>query len=411
MSTRQMSKSRRQFLKQGVASLAGASMLPSMLHSEDKKVEKQEERKEKVQLVLRTLGRTGIKVPVIGLGCGFIEEPQMVHAALDSGLTHLDTGYTYGNGNSETMLGKVFTGRPRDSFVIATKIYLPQDNRTGKLVDNVDGAMFSTMFAESLRRLKLDFVDILYLHDIVHPDAVGVKPIMEVMCEIKKQGKAKAIGISTHQNEPAVIRATTDQKIYDVILTAYNFRQPHQEEVKKAIAYAANAGLGVVAMKTQAGVYWDRERKQPINMKAALKWVLQDENVHTTVPGMTSFDQLETNLSIMADMKLTPGELADLKLSPAISKNQMGLFCSQCSTCRSQCRYNLDIPVVMRSYMYAYGYKKPSQSRETLAQRDIKTIRCRECSTCAVTCPMGFDVKSKMKDIIRILDVPGEFLV
>ena len=76
------------------------------------------------------------------------------------------------------------------------------------------------------------------------------------------------MGVSTHQNEPAVIRAAVEEKIYDVILTAYNFRQPHWKEVKQAIAYAAQEGLGIVGMKVLAGAYWDRERKQPINAKA-----------------------------------------------------------------------------------------------------------------------------------------------
>jgi len=56
------------------------------------------------------------------------------------------------------------------------------------------------------------------------------------------------LGVSTHQNEAEVIRAVVEEKIYDMVLTAYNFRQPHREEVKKTIAYAANAGLGVVGM-------------------------------------------------------------------------------------------------------------------------------------------------------------------
>ena len=114
-------------------------------------------------------------------------------------------------------------------------------------------------------------------------------------------------------NEPEVIRAAIASGAYNVVLTAYNFRQPHAAEVEKAIDEAAKAGLGIIAMKTQAGVFWDRERQHPINMKAALKWVLRNENVHTAVPGFTTFEQMEIDLSVMEDSTLTPAEELDLR--------------------------------------------------------------------------------------------------
>ena len=61
--------------------------------------------------------------------------------------------------------------------------------------------------------------------------------------------------------------------------------------------------------------------------------------------------------------------------------------------------------------MYAYGYRNPAKAKETLQQKSIKDITCRECNTCTVTCTMDSDVSDKIKDIIRVLDVPIEFLV
>ena len=70
----------------------------------------------------------------------------------------------------------------------------------------------------------------------------------------------------------------------------------------------------MVAMKTQAGVYWDRARRRKINMTAALKWVLQDENVHTTIPAPSNFNELREDIAVMQDPNLTPEEQRDLKL-------------------------------------------------------------------------------------------------
>jgi predicted aldo/keto reductase-like oxidoreductase len=226
---------------------------------------------------------------------------------------------------------------------------------------------------------------------------------------MKKEGKTRFVGISVHTNEPEVIRAAVDSKVHDVVITAYNFRQPHLADVQKAIDYAAKAGLGIVVMKPLAGVYWDRERKYPINAKAALKWVLQNENIHTTIPGFSTFDQMETDLSVMKDLTLTPQEKANLKIGEKLALT--GLYCSQCRQCLSQCPKKLDIPTLMRSYMYAYGYRNLSKARETMERIDLSSLACNNCATCSVKCTMGFNVRDKIKDISRIKDIPAEFLV
>jgi predicted aldo/keto reductase-like oxidoreductase len=407
MNKNNIQKSRRDFLKKGITGVAGASLLPSFLQGKEVK-EKNKEGKSKPKLIYRTLGRTGIRVPIVGFGCGGANNENLLRAAVDAGVMHFDVANICHFGNSETTLGEIMKGKPRDSFVVSTKVLMDNDPRTGLFPKNTDIGKFKKKFTESIDRLQTGYVDILYLHMMNNPAALGFKPLTDVMLELKKQGKIRAIGVSTHENEPEVILSAVDNKIFDVILTSYNFRQPHKEEVKAAIDIAAKAGLGVVVMKTQAGVYWDSKREHPINMKAALKWALQDKNVHASIPGITNFEQLELDVSVMEDLKLTPAEIKDLKLGE--ETNVSGLFCPQCGDCRSQCRYNLDIPTLMRSYMYAYGYRNPAHSKWILEGKDLSTITCRDCKTCAVSCTMGFNVPEKIKDIVRVLDVPEDFL-
>ena len=406
MNSKRWNKSRREFLIKSITGVTSVSLLPSLIKGEGRA-------KREKNSIYRTLGRTELKIPIVSLGCGLVDNPQLVRAALDAGVFHFDTAPGYGSGANESILGEVFKGRPRDSFVVATKIGLPADNRTGLLPKSISSAQFKAYFHNaldtSLKHLQLDYLDILYLYGPNNPDLIGLQLVKDVMLEVKEERKASFLGVSFHQNEPAMIQASVDEKIYDVILTSYNFRQPHKEEVKKAIAYAAKAGLGVVAMKTMAGVYWDKERKHPINAKAALKWILQDENVHTTIPGISTFDQLELDISVMEDLTLTPKEREDLKLGQKTGMS--GLYCAQCGRCRLQCRYNLDIPTMMRSYMYAYGYKNPAKAKETLQFLDLSNLACNRCTTCHVQCTMEFDVRNKVIDIARIKHVPKEFLV
>ena len=161
-------------------------------------------------------------------------------------------------------------------------------------------------------------------------------------------------------------------------------------------------------MKPMAGSYWDREKKQPINGKAALKWVLQDPNVTFSVPGITSVDQIEADMSIMADPVLTPQELADLKLTG--EPNPEGTFCAQCGSCQEQCPSAGDIPTLMRSYMYAYGYRDLGKARGALDQTSADDLACGNCAACRVTAPWASTSKERAMDIVRLKAVPEDFL-
>lgn len=400
-------ETRRNFLKKGAAGVAGAALFPAVANAGggEQKVEGKDNKK---KVIYRTLGKTGIKLPIVSMGARF-DTPDNIRAALDAGIKHIDTANTYGQGRHEEAIGEAVKDRPRDSFVIGTKVYMNMDSKTGLYPADAKPDLFYENFDAGLKRLGLDYVEILYLHDVVKGASVTFEPYLTAMKKIKESGKAKFIGISTHTNEPEVINAMVACGQYDVVLTAYNFLQPHRTAVEAAIERAAKAGMGVVAMKTMAGAYWDRERQQPINTKAALKWAMNNPNVHTSIPGFANFEEMEVALSIMEELALTPEERKDLKLDEATK--QAGLYCAQCGKCVAQCDRDLDIPTLMRSYMYAYGYRDLRKAKDALRHVDLTGIPCDDCGDCRVTdCSMGFDIKNKVQDIARIERVPDDFI-
>jgi predicted aldo/keto reductase-like oxidoreductase len=389
---------RRGFLKTGIAGAGAMALTPSVLSAATSIQEN--------NIVYRTLGKTGLKVPVISFGVMRSDSASLCKAALEKGIKLFDTANGYQGGNNETMLGNFFKSYPRDSFLLATKVK-PTTANDGKPNDQTSADKFLEMFSTSLSRLQMDYVDILYVHDIRHTDMLDHKPIINAVNNLKKQGKVKYVGFSTHSNEAEVINAAAELKTFDVILTQYNYRLAYLNELNSAIKKAAAAGIGIVAMKTVAGGgFLDRERTKPMNTSAAIKWVLSNPDIHTTIPGMTSFDQLEINSKILADISMNDQEKQDL----LAASSESGLFCKGCKECLLSCPKNLPVPDLMRAYMYAYGYSMPSMAQTLLADLGISSDPCSDCNECSVKCTNRFDLKEKIADISRLATVPADFL-
>jgi uncharacterized protein len=394
---------RRQFLKSTIMGTSGALLtIPTLAHGADN-ISGSEEKK----FITRKLGKTGIELPIVSFGVMRADNPALVKAALDAGVVMFDTAHGYQRGKNEEMLGDVLKDRPRTSYVLATKVP-PEDfdNKTGEVRAGSTPKAFLDKLDISLKRLKLDYVDVIYVHGISSRDGALHPAMLEAVQMAKKSGRAKHVGLSTHRNEPEVIQAAIESGVYEVVLTAINFKQDYFPKLKAAIAAAAKAGIGIVAMKTMAGGFHDKERKQPINCKAALKFVLQDENITTAIPGNTSFDQLNMNVSINTDLKMTDEEKASLLLG----KSEGGLYCQGCEHCVPNCPQGLPIPEIMRAYMYTYGYRAPELAHSLLTSLSLPEKPCSDCSHCGAVCAKGFDISERIKDVSRITKVPIEFL-
>ena len=389
---------RRNFLKTGIAGAGVLAISPNLI--------KRGAAFAPDDVICRTLGRTGLKIPVISFGVMRSDNPGLCKASWDKGIRLFDTANGYQGGNNEIMLGKFFKDYKRDSFIVATKVK-PQTDRDGKPTDQAAAEKFLELFNTSLGRLQMDHVDILYIHDVSNPELLEFKPLVNAVKKLKKEGKIRFMGFSTHRNEPAVINAAADARIWDVILTQYNYRLAYVNELNAAIKKAAGAGIGIVAMKTLAGGgFLDREKTKPMNTTAALKWVLSNPDVTTTIPGMTTFDQLELNAGILSDISLSDKEKGDLVADNAVP----GLLCSGCGQCLASCRKKLPVPDLMRAYMYAYGYAMPSMAKDLLADIGTGENPCSDCTSCSVNCSRKFNVAGKIKDVSRLVNVPSDFL-
>ena len=381
---------RRDFIKLTAAAGVALALPSANVHAEENDVNKK-------KMPMRTLGaRTGIKLPVLSMGVMRADNSSVVKAAYNSGIVMFDTANGYQNGKNEEMLGEFFADKKRESFILATKVKeSPSDEAAAKFLEK---------FEISMKRLQMPYVDILYAHAIGDAEEVNYTPVLESMLKLKKDGRVKYLGVSTHSNEPDVINAAIDNGNYDVILTSYNYTQSHLAALNPAIERAAKAGIGIVAMKTMAGGYLDKERTKKVNSRAALKWALQNPNIHTAIPGFTSFNELEESLDAAMNLKLTKDEKKDLLAA------NTSLYCQGCRICKTQCPKHLPIPDMMRAYMYNYGYQSPALAKEVIDELALTGELCGNCTDCSVKCTAGFNVAQKVMDIARLKDIPKEFL-
>ena len=332
----------------------------------------------------RTLGRTGLKLTVIGIGTFRTTEPAVMQVAFDRGVNYLDTARSYHDGNNEGYVGKALKGY-RDKVYVSTKVVLGPKEKMAQSIDT------------SLQKLGTDYVDILFLHHLETKDQVMNDAAREVLVTAREQGKARFLGVSTHKNEIEVIDAmiADEDKLYDAVMAVYNFKSG--KAVGEAMARAAKAGIGVVAMKTQAGGYDTKELGDVSPHQAALKWVLQNNDVTTTVPSMVNLDQIKDDTALLT-MDLTMSR-ADHRALDRYGDAIASRYCLRCGACESTCPSGVDIPTVNRCLMYAEGYGDMANARAAHAElaARVSASVCGDCAECVARCANGIALPQQMR--------------
>ncbi|HQL23736.1 MAG TPA: aldo/keto reductase, partial [candidate division Zixibacteria bacterium] len=332
--------------------------------------------------------------------------PEVVRASYELGVRYFDTAARYQNGRNEEMVGAVIRQLGvRDKVVISTKEILP-GRREGDGAGAVKRKLVEQCEA-SLKRLGMETVDILYLHGVSSPEEMKEAGALEALAELKKQGKVPAVGVSTHQNMAAVLKAAAEGGFYDVVLTVINVSLADDADLLGAIAAAARAGVGVVAMKTQAG---GARLPNPATLKdyaggtiatASLKWVLRNEHIASAIPGYDNFQHMEEDFSVARGLDYTAEEakfLSDNRLTLGLA------FCRQCRRCEPSCPHRADIPALMRTHMYAAQYANFEEARATLGEiapgRGLHA--CGACERCAARCAHAVDIPGRIERLKTI---------
>lgn len=302
-----MSFTRRQFLE----SAAAASVLAQAGIAADVD--------SKSGMPMRTLGKTGARVSVLAFGSGsrwlaYKDEDKALAAmarALDAGVTYIDTAYAYGNGQSETWVGKLMPER-RKRVWLATKVSARKGDEAMRIIEG------------SLKRLQTSQVDLLHIHSLLGADDLAAieaaDGVLNVVRKMREQKVARFIGITSH-TDPEVLKTALERHDFDCTQMALNAAKagqakgisalgevhPHSFE-SLALPVANRKKMGVIAMKVFA--------QEGLNGKAPVETLIRYSlslPVSAAVVGMPKVEFIDENIKVAKAFRpLPPGEMRQI---------------------------------------------------------------------------------------------------
>jgi voltage-dependent potassium channel beta subunit len=260
----------------------------------------------------RKLGNSGLKVSEISLGSwmtygGYVENEravQSIEQAYDSGINFFDTANAYERGKAEVVMGKVLQAYPRDSYVLATKVFWPMGE--GPNDRGLSRKHLTEQCNASLKRLGQEYVDIYYCHR--YDPETPLEETLRALDDLVRQGKVLYVGVSQWTAAQMVeALAIADKRLLDRIIVnqpVYNMLDRYIE--KEVIPTGIAKGIGQVVFSPLAqGVLTGKYRRgqaAPTDSRAASKnW--------QEIPD-TRFDIVEQLEKVAGDLGITMSNLA-----------------------------------------------------------------------------------------------------
>ncbi len=372
----------------------------------------------------RKLGRTGLDVGTVGFGGEYLLGPRetiidMVHEALAHGMNYFDL--LMGAPDYRDAFGAAFHGIARERVVIAGHLGTTF-SEAGQAWASRDIALCESFYEDYLTRLHTDYLDVAMLQFVDEEEdyaqVMGAGGLLELARKLKDQGKARAIGMSSHMT-PMALRAV-ESGIIDVLmfpinpafdlLPGYNKRllglwedagavdvgtivdnAPSRKELYRA---CARHGVGLVAMKPYAAGWLFKPElyaAQPLTPVHCLSYAQAQPGVSTVIPGVKNPEELRAALHYL---EATPAE-KDYSAAVANSRWTLTGACMYCNHCMP-CPSGLDIAATNRLIDAATHGVTPAL-RESYGLLPKHAADCVACGTCTSICPFGVDVAAKMR--------------
>ncbi len=400
MLIKQYNRSRRDFLK-----AAGAASVGSIFAAFNPLAEASEGAQ---TMPTRPFGKTGIDVPILAFG-GSLDTSMsllVLRQALKWGVTYWDTANTYMGGKSEEGIGKYLEKYPEDR----KRIFLVTKSHAWTLRG------MSRDLDVSLERMQTDYIDLFFVHSV--RSISDLDDETKAWAEQKKaRGKIRLFGFSTHSNMEACMLGASKLGWIDGIMMRYNYRLMHTDEMKRAVASCARAGIGLTAMKTQGGGPVKSDSESEIEMagrflqkgftdaQAKLKAVWDNPNISCICSEMPNMTILMANVAAALDKAKLSAH--DMGLLRQYAQETRSHYCAGCADiCESSVQGNVPVSDVMRCLMYARSYGNRQRGKTRFQKIPVTTRRqmtVTDYSLAEQRCPQKIPIGKLMAEAVKEL--------
>ncbi|MGA2070846.1 MAG: aldo/keto reductase [Sedimentisphaerales bacterium] len=332
----------------------------------------------------RKLGKTGVEVPILSLGFGRPGEQAILRQSLEWGVNYWDTSLAAGNGMSEKSIGEFIAKNPdrRKDIFLVTK-----ENKS-KNVDDLEKCLQT-----SLKQLNTNYID-LYFGVYMVNDMVRFTDDVKKWAEnAKKRGVIKHFGFTTHENMPQCLMAASKLDWIDAIMMKYDFRLMQDKQMQDAIDACHKAGIGLIAMKTQAM----RFRNTPVDAnvvaaeaeadkkmlahflekgftegQAKVKVIMDDQRISTVCSSMPSTTMLMSNIAVALDKTKLAAD--DMEMLKRYAQATCSGYCAGCAHICEPVALGVPVSDIMRALMYHDNYGDVAHARSVFAEipADVK---------------------------------------
>ncbi|HOD82119.1 MAG: General stress protein 69 [Planctomycetes bacterium ADurb.Bin126] len=248
----------------------------------------------------RVLGKTLAKVSILGLGGAHAarvkddgQAVDLIRRAVDMGITFLDNAWLYAEGRAEQLMGRALQGGYGEKVFLMTKT-------TGR-----DKASALKQLDDSLRRLKVDVIDLWQAHQVTEKDEPGQilakGGAIEAFDHARKAGKVRFIGFTGHRHPELHMQLLASDYPWDTVQMPVNVLDPHFRSFARTVLPKAQAkAMGIIAMKTLA--YGNIVKKNVVPVREALSYVWS-QPVDVLVSGIETIEQLQANVQAAREFK------------------------------------------------------------------------------------------------------------
>jgi hypothetical protein len=366
----------------------------------------------------RVLGKTGLKVSVLGFGGmrfkmvgDHLDEELAIsalHRAMDLGVNYFDSAVGYCGSESEAVIGKALKGR-REGKVVSTKY--PTWNPYTKKADDC-----RRILEQSLSRLGVDFIDVYHMHSLDWGSAQEVLAkggAMEGARQAKEEGLVKHLAFSFHDDAKRMIDTIDAAPDFEVVTCQYNLLDRANEE---SMAYAHGKGLGVVVMGPVAGGRLGFPSEQILKLlpggtksspELALRFVLSNQDVTVALSGMNTVEMVEENVATASREEPFSADERERVLGMLEENRRLAdLYCTGCGYCMP-CPNGVNIPECFRlmNLHRVYGLTEAARKRYGWfgEEGNLNAGACVECGQCEPKCPQKIPIIGQLKETHRAL--------